>query len=396
MMETSANTLVKAYHKKGSVCYTRPGYREARWERAVKVYTINQESKYLLVEGVPAVGASKELIELFALYGEVEEYRLLDDYPAEQFTEVYWIKYRKIQAARFGKRKLDNRSFFGGQLHVCYAPEYESVDDTREKLNERRRMVARKCREYFGTTSTSKPPSASISTFTVSPTFVDTETHKASNPIHPTVSNINHTNFMQQNLPLYLQPPPPPPAIDKSLPRIPSAHATLPVEIQNLSASEVYGNHATQSPTPADTNQSEHRSEQKNDPDNSVTKRQESKKRIVWNKRNADSGSSVSYCYTKEPGAWDPFKEERRKIKSLTQDEDLDATASDIRRKLGQTKEPSHILLGNINEEVACPLQNIQSTHHHYQQQQQHDQTQQHQQQQPSAKKRKNDGRKRI
>lgn len=381
-METPADTLVKAYHKKGSVCYTRPGYREARWERAVKVYTINQESKYLLIEGVPAVGASKELIELFALYGEVEEYRLLDDYPAEQFTEVYWIKYRKIQAARFGKRKLDNRSFFGGQLHVCYAPEYESVDDTREKLNERRRMVARKCREYFGTTSTSKPPSTSISTSTVPHTFVDQETNKfkSSNPIRPSVSNIDQTNFMYQNLPLYLQPPPPPPAIDKSLPRIPSAHATLPVEIQNLSASEVYGEHATQS---ADTNQSEHRSEQNNDPDNSGTKRQESKKRIVWNKRNVDSGRAH---YTKEPGAWDPFKEERRQIKSLTQDEDLDATASDIRRKLGQTKEPSHILLGNINEEVSCPLQNIQSTHHQ----------QQHQQQQPAAKKRKNDGRKRI
>lgn len=106
---------------------------------------------------------------------------------------------------------------------------------------------------------------------------------------------------MYQNLPLYLQPPPPPPAIDKSLPRIPSAHATLPVEIQNLSASEVYGEHATQSSTPADTNQSEHRSEQNNDPDNSVTKRQESKKRIVWNKRNVDSGRAH---YTKEPGAW--------------------------------------------------------------------------------------------
>jgi len=38
-----------------------------------KVYTINLESKYILVQGVPAVGASKELVELFALYGAVDE-----------------------------------------------------------------------------------------------------------------------------------------------------------------------------------------------------------------------------------------------------------------------------------------------------------------------------------
>lgn len=38
-----------------------------------KVYTINLESKYVLVQGIPAVGATKELLELFALYGAIEE-----------------------------------------------------------------------------------------------------------------------------------------------------------------------------------------------------------------------------------------------------------------------------------------------------------------------------------
>ena len=50
---------------------------------------------------------------------------------------------------RYGKRKLDNHSFFGGQLHVCYAPEYEKVQDTREKLNERRRLIRKKCQGKF-------------------------------------------------------------------------------------------------------------------------------------------------------------------------------------------------------------------------------------------------------
>ena len=48
---------------------------------------------------------------------------------------------------RFAKRKLDDTSFYGGVLHVCYAPEYESVDDTREKLQQRRIEVARQLRK---------------------------------------------------------------------------------------------------------------------------------------------------------------------------------------------------------------------------------------------------------
>jgi len=47
---------------------------------------------------------------------------------------------------RIAKKKLDNRSFFGGILHVCYAPEFETVDDTREKLQERRKVIAKKTR----------------------------------------------------------------------------------------------------------------------------------------------------------------------------------------------------------------------------------------------------------
>ena len=37
--------------------------------------------------------------------------------------------------------------FYGGVLHVCYAPEYETVDETRWKLQERRITIARKCRQ---------------------------------------------------------------------------------------------------------------------------------------------------------------------------------------------------------------------------------------------------------
>ncbi|KPP64548.1 RNA-binding protein 48-like, partial [Scleropages formosus] len=88
---------VHKHHEQKIVCHTRPKYREGRRLRAVKVYTINLESRFLLVQGVPALGAMKELVELMALYGPVEEYRVLDEYPAEQFTEVYLFKFRTLR-----------------------------------------------------------------------------------------------------------------------------------------------------------------------------------------------------------------------------------------------------------------------------------------------------------
>ncbi|KAJ8267663.1 hypothetical protein COCON_G00128350 [Conger conger] len=134
---------VHKHHEQQTVCHTRPKYRDGRRPKAVKVYTINLESRFLLVQGVPAIGLMTELVQLFALYGAIEEYRILDEYPAEEFTDVYLIKFQRLQSARVAKRNLDERSFYGGLLHVCYAPENETVEDTRQKLQERRRFVAR-------------------------------------------------------------------------------------------------------------------------------------------------------------------------------------------------------------------------------------------------------------
>lgn len=44
---------------------------------------------------------------------------------------------------RIAKKKMDEQSFFGGLLHVCYAPEFETVEETREKLEERKAYIAR-------------------------------------------------------------------------------------------------------------------------------------------------------------------------------------------------------------------------------------------------------------
>ncbi|NXQ82290.1 RBM48 protein, partial [Nyctibius grandis] len=131
------------HHAQLGVCESRAKYREGRRPRAVKVYTINLESRYLLIQRVPALGVTKELVEQFALYGAIEEYHPLDEYPTEQFTEVYLIKFLKLQCARVAKKKMDERSFFGSLLHVCYAPEFETVQETREKLQDRRKYIAK-------------------------------------------------------------------------------------------------------------------------------------------------------------------------------------------------------------------------------------------------------------
>ena len=73
-------------------------------------------------------------------------YRLLYDYPSEPYTDVYWIKYVDIDSARVARKRHNHKSFFGKQIHVCYASEYETVQGTREKLQQRRKVIAKKTR----------------------------------------------------------------------------------------------------------------------------------------------------------------------------------------------------------------------------------------------------------
>ncbi|BBM96916.1 RNA-binding protein 48 [Marchantia polymorpha subsp. ruderalis] len=128
----------------------RPDYRSSRRERAVRVYTICDESRYLIVKNVPALGCVDELVKLFGLYGPIEEYRTLDEEDCEPFTDVYWIKYSKLGNATFAKRKLDDYKFLGNLLEVSYAPQYETLSDTRDKLEERRRTVLNRIRVNAG------------------------------------------------------------------------------------------------------------------------------------------------------------------------------------------------------------------------------------------------------
>ncbi|XP_062109010.1 uncharacterized protein LOC133819716 isoform X2 [Humulus lupulus] len=88
-----------------------------------------------------ALGCGEELLKLFSTYGDIEECKPMDAEECEAFTDVYWIKFRLVSNARFAKRKLDEYVFIGNPLKVSYAPHFETLSDTKEKLECRRNEV---------------------------------------------------------------------------------------------------------------------------------------------------------------------------------------------------------------------------------------------------------------
>ncbi|KAJ3690984.1 hypothetical protein LUZ61_020148 [Rhynchospora tenuis] len=108
---------------------------------AVRVYTVCDESKYLIVRNVPSLGCGEELKNLFESYGPVEECKPMDAEDCEPYTDVFFIKFSQVSNARFSKRKLDESIFLGNRIQVTYAPQFETLSDTKEKLEVRRREV---------------------------------------------------------------------------------------------------------------------------------------------------------------------------------------------------------------------------------------------------------------
>ncbi|ORX44138.1 hypothetical protein BCR36DRAFT_406495 [Piromyces finnis] len=127
------------------VATTRKKYRTGNNPTSVKVYTIAQESRYLIVSNVPVLGITKELIELFALYGPIEEYRFLDEHDnSNSYFDTYWIKFKNISQARFAKRKLNKYVFYGSTLKVEYSPESENEEDIKIKMQDRIQSVLKR------------------------------------------------------------------------------------------------------------------------------------------------------------------------------------------------------------------------------------------------------------
>jgi hypothetical protein len=211
----------------------RKKYRTPKWrETNVAAYTIAQESKYLIASDVPALGLEKELLKSFALYGEIEEYRHMDD-QGDKFNDVYWIKFKSIVAARLAKAKLNKSSFFSNELKVKYAPEFETIEDTREKIEERRSTILFKVQnadKFYSTAPRKKNPmeawtaseNAQHYQFTTDPTTGEQmvslkpeyNPHAQGIPPPPQQPqpSIGYTNYNNTDM------PPPPPKPHQSIP----------------------------------------------------------------------------------------------------------------------------------------------------------------------------------
>nr|XP_026690567.1 RNA-binding protein 48 isoform X2 [Ciona intestinalis] len=137
----AADVSVPKHHVKQEYCDVRPKYRRGKKRTSVRVFTVNSESTYLVVANVPATKLEKDLLKLFSIYGTIVKCEELKDYPKEEFTQVFLIKYDDIQRAKTAKKSLDEHYFFGAMLHVCYAPEYEAAAETRHKIRHRRFSV---------------------------------------------------------------------------------------------------------------------------------------------------------------------------------------------------------------------------------------------------------------
>ncbi|CAG9823426.1 unnamed protein product [Phaedon cochleariae] len=138
IINTATKSEQKPHHIQQDICATRPAYRQGRKLTAVKVYTINQESQHLFIYGVPSINLRTELKKLCSKYGQTLSIYVVPNVQTEIFTECYHVQYQRIQSARIAKRLLDTHSFYGGVLHVCYAPECESEQETRAKLFQRK------------------------------------------------------------------------------------------------------------------------------------------------------------------------------------------------------------------------------------------------------------------
>ncbi|XP_055546381.1 RNA-binding protein 48 [Wyeomyia smithii] len=146
--DLSNNSIELSDHIRHQYCHNRPPYRKSKKPTAVKVYSVANESRHLLVFGVPQINLLRELKTEFRRHGTVQHVLNITDsirasgnHQVEPFTDVFYVKFDKLEKARLAKKRLDARNFYGGILHITYAPEKESIQELREKLSQRRREV---------------------------------------------------------------------------------------------------------------------------------------------------------------------------------------------------------------------------------------------------------------
>lgn len=105
------------------------------------------ESKHLYVFGVPRINLKNDLKRLLERSGSISHIENISDgitktgAKLELFTDCFHVVFEKEEYARKAKRFNDAKNFMGGILHISYAFERETIEETRAKLNKRRMEV---------------------------------------------------------------------------------------------------------------------------------------------------------------------------------------------------------------------------------------------------------------
>lgn len=190
-----------------------------RRERSVRVFTVNSESRYVLVRNIPALGVIDDLLKRLSLYGKVCEYRMLDhadDLPNDddddsdanakhcrddddRFTDAVWIQYETVNNARHAKVRAVQKPFFGSMLHIAYAPQFETRGDTMRKLTQRRELLQRRARVPEAASHYDRPRVQH---------YHQPSAQKQQVSIQPQQSKVSSNEFIGPELPArYLRPP---------------------------------------------------------------------------------------------------------------------------------------------------------------------------------------------
>ncbi|KAH8372148.1 hypothetical protein KR093_010170 [Drosophila rubida] len=134
------------HHKRFEYCTTRLQYRQGREVKAVKVYTAASESRHMLIFGVPKINLHTNIKNKLQSFGKLLSCTCVTSEFAksmelEAFTDVFAVHFERLEQARRAKRQLDAKQFYGGILHISYAPERETLQELREKFVQRRKEI---------------------------------------------------------------------------------------------------------------------------------------------------------------------------------------------------------------------------------------------------------------
>ena len=102
-----------------------------------------------MIRNLPMTDVISDLIRQLALYGRIQEYDIITDLPSAPFTQTVRVEFELLSAARQAKNKMNKTSFFGQDLWIQYAPEYENVEDVEKKLKGRKIAVAKRLEELI-------------------------------------------------------------------------------------------------------------------------------------------------------------------------------------------------------------------------------------------------------